>query len=236
MFVSIEKKAGICKMEMNILSVEFWMALGSIIILDLVLAGDNAVVIAMASNQLPAKLRKKAIYIGTAGAVLLRLGMTFVAVWLLTIPYLQALGGLFLLPIAVKLLLPSNPAEHVNAADSLMGAVKTIIAADFIMSIDNVLAIAGAAAGHFLLVVIGLLISIPIVVGGSQLIGKVMDRFPVLTYVGAAILGWTSGSMIIHDRVLGTMITGGLGMWSTYALPAVLAVLVCGIGYMKSHK
>ena len=100
--------------------------------------------------------------------------MTFVAVWLLTIPYLQAIGGLFLLPIAVKLLLPGEHTEEINAADSLMGAVKTIIVADFIMSIDNVLAIAGAAAGHFLLVVIGLVISIPIVVGGSQLIGRVM--------------------------------------------------------------
>ena len=213
----------------------FWMALGSIIILDLVLAGDNAVVIAMASNKLPAELRRKAIYIGTAGAVLLRLGMTFVAVWLLTIPYLQAIGGLFLLPIAVKLLLPGEHTEEINAADSLMGAVKTIIVADFIMSIDNVLAIAGAAAGHFLLVVIGLVISIPIVVGGSQLIGRVMDRFPVLTYVGAGILGWTAGSMIIHDRVLGAMVTGRLGAWSIYGIPAALAVLVCAIGYFKSR-
>ncbi len=213
----------------------FWMALGSIIILDLVLAGDNAVVIAMASNKLPAELRRKAIYIGTAGAVLLRLGMTFVAVWLLTIPYLQAIGGLFLLPIAVKLLLPGEHTEEINAADSLMGAVKTIIVADFIMSIDNVLAIAGAAAGHFLLVVIGLVISIPIVVGGSQLIGRVMDRFPVLTYVGAGILGWTAGSMIIHDRVLGAMVTGSLGAWSIYGIPAALAVLVCAIGYFKSR-
>ena len=213
----------------------FWMALGSIIILDLVLAGDNAVVIAMASNKLPAELRRKAIYIGTAGAVLLRLGMTFVAVWLLTIPYLQAIGGLFLLPIAVKLLLPGAHTEAINAADSLMGAVKTIIVADCIMSSDNVLAIAGAAAGHFLLVVIGLVISIPIVVGGSQLIGRVMDRFPVLTYVGAGILGWTAGSMIIHDRVLGAMVTGSLGAWSIYGIPAALAVLVCAIGYFKSR-
>lgn len=223
-------------MEMSVFSVEFWMALGSIIILDLVLAGDNAVVIAMASNKLPHDLRKKAIYIGTAGAVLIRLAMTFVAIWLLTIPYLQAIGGLFLLPIAVKLLVPSTHTEHVNAADSLMGAVKTIIVADFIMSIDNVLAIAGAAAGHFVLVVIGLVISIPIVVGGSQLIGKVMERFPVLTYVGAGILGWTSGSMLLHDKVLGNVITDCLGAWAMYGIPAVLAILVCAIGYCKSQK
>ncbi len=223
-------------MEMNFFSMEFFVALGSIIILDLVLAGDNAVVIAMASNKLPANLRKKAIYIGTAGAVLLRLGMTFIAIWLLSIPYLQAMGGVFLLPIAIKLLVPSEHTEQVDAADSLMGAVKTIIIADFIMSIDNVLAIAGAAAGHFILVVIGLIISIPIVVGGSQLIGKVMDRFPVLTYVGAAILGWTSGSMIVHDKVLGEVITGAAGAWSVYGIPAALAVLVCVVGYFKSRK
>ena len=223
-------------MEMQVFSLEFWAALGSIIILDLVLAGDNAVVIAMASNKLPADLRRKAIYIGTAGAVLLRLAMTFVAIGLLMIPYLQAIGGLFLLPIAIKLLVPGESAGQVDAADSLMGAVKTIIVADFIMSIDNVLAIAGAAAGHFGLVVIGLLVSIPIVVGGSQLIGRVMERFPVLTYVGAGILGWTAGSMIVHDKVLGGVIVGGFGRWSLYGIPAVLAVLVCVAGYWKSRR
>lgn len=223
-------------MEMQVFSLEFWAALGSIIILDLVLAGDNAVVIAMASNKLPADLRRKAIYIGTAGAVLLRLAMTFVAIGLLMIPYLQAIGGLFLLPIAIKLLVPGESAGQVDAADSLMGAVKTIIVADFIMSIDNVLAIAGAAAGHFGLVVIGLLISIPIVVGGSQLIGRVMERFPVLTYVGAGILGWTAGSMIVHDKVLGGVIVSGFGSWSLYGIPAVLAVLVCVAGYWKSRR
>lgn len=223
-------------MEMQVFSLEFWAALGSIIILDLVLAGDNAVVIAMASNKLPADLRRKAIYIGTAGAVLLRLAMTFVAIGLLMIPYLQAIGGLFLLPIAIKLLVPGESAGQVDAADSLMGAVKTIIVADFIMSIDNVLAIAGAAAGHFGLVVIGLLVSIPIVVGGSQLIGRVMERFPVLTYVGAGILGWTAGSMIVHDKVLGGVIVGGFGSWSLYGIPAVLAVLVCVAGYWKSRR
>ncbi len=221
---------------MNFFSMEFVMALGSIIILDLVLAGDNAVVIAMASNKLAPDLRKKAIYIGTAGAVLLRLGMTFVAIWLLSIPYLQAMGGIFLLPIAIKLLAPSEHTGEVNAADSLMGAVKTIIVADFIMSIDNVLAIAGASAGHFILVVIGLIISIPIVVGGSQLIGRVMDRYPIFTYVGAGILGWTSGSMLLHDKVLGEVIISNGGAWTTYGIPAILAISVCVIGYYLSTK
>ena len=222
-------------MEMNFLSMEFLMALGSIIILDLVLAGDNAVVIAMASNKLPDHLRKKAIYIGTAGAVVIRLVMTFVAVWLLTIPYLQAIGGLILLPIAIKLLAPGEHTEEVDAADSLAGAIKTIIVADAAMGIDNVLAIAGAAGGHFLLVVLGLLISIPIVVGGSQIIGRIMNRFPVLMYAGAGILAWTAGSMIVHDQVLGAMLVNAVGAWSAYGIPAVLAVSVCAIGYQRAR-
>ena len=166
-------------MEIELFSSQFFVALFSIIVLDLVLAGDNAVVIAMASNRLPAQLRTRAIYVGTAGAVLVRLIMTFFAVEMLTVPYLQALGGLVLLPIAVKLMRPSKEA-HVKAADTFAGAVKTIIVADAAMGLDNVLAIAGASQGHFLLVVIGLIISIPIVVGGSQLIARLMDRYPVL--------------------------------------------------------
>lgn len=225
-------------MDMNILSLEFLAALGSIIILDLVLAGDNAVVIAMAANRLKGNLRKKAIYIGTAGALIIRLLMTFVAVWLLTIPYLQAIGGLILLPIAVHLLKPeegSGP-ENIKAADTLAGAVKTIIIADAAMGIDNVLAIAGAAQGHFLLVALGLLISIPIVVGGSTIIGRFMDRFPILIFIGAGILGWTAGSMIVHDRILGVMLTGFAGAWVAYAVPAVLAAAVCVIGYVKRQR
>ena len=127
---------------MEILSMQFFMALGSIILLDILLGGDNAVVIAMAANKLPANLRRKAILIGTGGAVVIRLVMTLIAVWLLTIPFLQALGGLILLPIAVKLLIPEEHDENVTASDSLMGAIKTIIIADAAMGVDNVLAIA----------------------------------------------------------------------------------------------
>lgn len=223
-------------MEFDVTSVQFWVTLGSIIILDLVLAGDNAVVIAMASNKLPQELRKKTILIGTAGAVLVRVALTFVAVELLNVPFLKAMGGLVLLPIAVKLLLPSGEGEHVEAADSFWGAVKTIIIADAAMGIDNVLAIAGAAQGHFGMVVIGLLISIPIVVAGSQLIGQLMDKWPALMYVGAGILGWTAGSMIAHDAQVGTMIVSTCGQTVEYVLPAVLAVLVCVIGHWMGRK
>ena len=170
--------------HMEILSMQFLMALGTIVLMDLLLGGDNAVVIAMAANKLPENLRKKAILIGTAGAVIIRLVMTFVAVWLLTIPYLQAIGGLILLPIAVKLLVPEKKDEHVEASDSLMGAVKT----------------------------------------------------PVVLYAGAGLLGWTAGSMIAHDKILGTMITSAVGDWAAIAIQAVLAVGVILTGFCMSRR
>lgn len=221
---------------MEILSMQFLMALGTIVLMDLLLGGDNAVVIAMAANKLPAALRKKAIFIGTAGAVVIRLIMTFIAVWLLTIPYLQALGGLILLPIAVKLLVPAEQNESVEASDSLMGAVKTIIIADAAMGIDNVLAIAGASHGSFLLVALGFLISIPIIVGGSTLIGRIMDRFPVVLYAGAGLLGWTAGSMIVHDKILGTLLTSAVGIWSALAVQILLAAGVMLTGFWLSRR
>lgn len=225
-------------MEMQLFSWEFFAALGSIIILDLVLAGDNAVVIAMAANTLPPALRKKAIFVGTFGAVAIRFLMTLVAVWLLTIPCLQALGGLVLLPIAVKLLAPSSGGhtESLQAGSGLMSAIRTIIIADAAMGIDNVLAIAGAAQGHYVLVGLGLLISIPIVVFGSQVIGKLLDKYPVLLYAGAAILGWTAGTMILHDAIVGKAILAATSPVMNYVLPAVLAIIVCAIGYRRSKS
>lgn len=221
---------------MEIVSMQFFMALGSIILLDILLGGDNAVVIAMAANKLPANLRRKAILIGTGGAVVIRLVMTLIAVWLLTIPFLQALGGLILLPIAVKLLVPAEQEENVTASDSLMGAIKTIIIADAAMGVDNVLAIAGASHGSFLLVACGFLISIPIIVGGSTVIGKLMDRFPVILYAGAGLLGWTAGSMIGHDKILGTLMQQMAGTWAPMTLQIVLAAVVIAIGLWMSRK
>ena len=215
---------------MEIVSMQFFMALGSIILLDILLGGDNAVVIAMAANKLPGNLRRKAILIGTGGAVVIRLVMTLIAVWLLTIPFLQALGGLILLPIAVKLLVPAEQEENVTASDSLMGAIKTIIIADAAMGVDNVLAIAGASHGSFLLVACGFLISIPIIVGGSTGIGKLMDRFPVILYAGAGLLGWTAGSMIGHDKILGPLLQQMAGSWAPISLQILLAAAVIAIG------
>ena len=221
---------------MEIVSMQFFMALGSIILLDILLGGDNAVVIAMAAKKLRGNLRRKAILIGTGGAVVIRLVMTLIAVWLLTIPFLQALGGLILLPIAVKLLVPEEHDENVTASDSLMGAIKTIIIADAAMGVDNVLAIAGASHGSFLLVACGFLISIPIIVGGSTIIGKLMDRFPVILYAGAGLLGWTAGSMIGHDKILGTLMQQMAGTWAPMTLQIVLAAGVIAIGLWMSRK
>lgn len=218
---------------MEFLSMEFLGALMSIVLLDLVLAGDNAVVIAMASHRLPDELRKKAIWIGTVGAVAVRTLMTLLAVYILTIPYLQALGGLLLVPIGIKLLKPSGHDEHVQAADTFGGAVRTIIVADAAMGIDNVLAVAGAASGSFLLVMIGLLISIPIVVGSSQLIGRLLDKWPVLIYLGSGILGWTAGSMLCHDQRLGVVLAELLGSQASYIMSALLAAFVCTVGHLK---
>lgn len=221
---------------MEFLSMQFFTALGTIILLDILLGGDNAVVIAMAANKLSPALRKKAILIGTAGAVIIRLIMTFIAVWLLTIPYLQVIGGLILLPIAVKLLGPEEHHDEVKASDNLMGAIKTIIIADAAMGIDNVLAIAGASHGSFLLVAIGFLVSIPIIVGGSTIIGRLMDRFPVILYAGAGLLGWTAGSMIGHDKILGPMIQASVGSWAPLAIQIFLAVGVIAVGLVMSRN
>lgn len=164
------------------------------------------------------------------------MALTFVAVWLLTIPYLQVLGGILLIPIAIHLVAPGEEDPHIEASDNLWSAVKTIILADFLMSIDNILSVAGAANGDFLLVVFGLMVSIPIIVMGSQLIGKVLDRFPFLMYAGAAMIGWTSGTMFLHDKVLGPVITAAFGSWVETGLPAFLALAVCVLGYLKSHR
>lgn len=221
---------------LDILSVQFLTALGSIIILDIVLAGDNAVVIAMASHSLPENIRKKAIYIGTIGAIVIRIIMTVLAAWLLTVPYLQALGGLILIPIAAGLLKPANENMKISPLMSFRGAVKTIIIADAAMGVDNVLAVAGAAHGDFVLVFLGLMISIPIVVWGSQIIGHWMNRFPVLVYVGAGILAWTAGTMIIHDKIIGVIIIGLIGNKGLYFFPAAVMITIWMLGYSMHKK
>lgn len=213
---------------------EFVSAILSIVILDLVLAGDNAVVIALAAKNLPDKQRSKAIYIGTAGAIILRIALTAVAVWLLSIPYLQALGGLILIPVAYKLLHQEENSEaDIASADNLKKAVKTIIVADAAMSFDNVLAVAGAANGHFPMVVFGLLVSIPIVVYCSKFIGRMMDKYPILVTLGTAVLCWTAGGMIVQDRVL-SQVLAKLGIpFIDLIAPSLVVIGVLGLFYFK---
>ncbi|MDC8770111.1 TerC family protein [Roseateles albus] len=193
----------------TLLSPEFWLAVGQIIMIDILLGGDNAVVIALACRKLPAAQRTKGIIWGTAGAIVLRVLLIFFALTLLQVPYLKIVGGLLLVWIGIKLLVPENEEEHaqIQASDKLWAAVKTVIVADFVMSLDNVIAIAGAAQGaggdhQMPLVIFGLLVSIPIIVWGSQLVIKLMDRFPVVITVGAMLLGWIAGTMIVGDPAL----------------------------------
>ncbi|MFT3733601.1 MAG: TerC family protein [Rhodocyclaceae bacterium] len=186
------------------LSPEFLLAVGQIIMIDILLGGDNAVVIALACRQLPAKLRLQGIIWGTAGAVLLRVILIFFALTLLQIPYLKLIGGLLLIWIGVKLLTQDEDGhDEIQGSDRLLAAIKTVIVADLVMSIDNVIAIAGAAeaAGthQMPLVIFGLLVSIPIIVFGSQLVLKLMERFPFIITLGAMLLGWIAGTMAITD-------------------------------------
>ena len=187
-------------------SPEFWIAVGQIIMIDILLGGDNAVVIALACRKLPPKQRAQGIMWGTAGAILLRVILIFFALQLLAIPFLKLVGAVLLVWIGVKLLLPEEGDGHgdIAASDKLWAAVKTVIVADLVMSVDNVIAIAGAAesAGgdHTMpLVIFGLVVSIPIIVWGSQLVIKLMDRFPAVITVGAMLLGWIAGTMAVSD-------------------------------------
>ncbi|MDO5086874.1 MAG: TerC family protein [Comamonadaceae bacterium] len=189
---------------MEFLSPAWWSALAAIILIDLVLAGDNAIVIALAARNLPKHLQKKAIVWGTVGAIAVRTLMTLVVVWLLKIPGLMLVGGLGLLWIAYKLIADQGDGDedHGPAASTFWGAMKTIIVADALMGIDNVLGVAGAAHGAMDLVVIGLLVSVPIVVFGSTMVLKLVERFPAIIYIGAAVLAYTAGSMIVGEPLL----------------------------------
>jgi len=200
------------------LTAQFWLAVGQIILIDILLGGDNAVVIALACRSLPEAQRMKGILWGTAGAIVLRVILIGFALTLLAIPYLKLVGGVLLVWIGVKLLLPGDDDEHGNiqASDKLWAAVKTVIVADLVMSIDNVIAIAGAAQGagehhQMPLVIFGLLVSIPIIVWGSQLVLKLMDRFPLIITLGAALLGYIAGGLVLTDPA----VTSRLGEMSS---------------------
>ena len=216
------------------MSTAWWSALLAIILIDLVLAGDNAIVIALAARNLPDKLKARAIIWGTVGAIVVRSVMTLGVVWLLKIPGLMLAGGLGLLWVAYKLLAQdTGHGEHGSpAATTFWGAMKTIVVADALMGVDNVLGVAGAAQGAMDLVIIGLLVSVPIVVIGSSVVLKLVQRFPVIIKLGAAVLAVTAAKMIISEPVLDPVfdppeMLHTAARWGTYAL-AVAGVLLAG--------
>ncbi len=220
---------------MELATSDFFSGLLTIILLDLVLAGDNAIVIAMAASRLPKSLQNRAIFWGTFGAVAVRFALTAVVVYLLELPGLMLVGGILLLPIAWNLLrhdVSDDP--DIRVANTFWSALRTIIIADALMGMDNVLAIAGASKGHLGLVIIGLLVSVPLVVWGSTLILKLIDRFPMIMYVGAAAIAFTAARMIGDDHwISGWFDANPLAQ---YALDALLVIGICAGGWLLQRR
>ena len=215
---------------MEVFDTAWWTALATIIVIDLVLAGDNALVIGIAASRLRPDLRRKAIIFGAMGAIAVRTALTLVVVWLLKIPGLLLIGGALRLPIAYKLAVPSDGGDDHShsAADSFWGAMKTIVIADTLMGVDNVLAIGGAAHGRWDLVILGLLITIPLVVWGSSFVTKMMDRWPLLAAVGASILALTGAGMIVKDPLFDQFVIDNVTVDRVLQVGAALAMFTFG--------
>ncbi len=211
-----------------LLTPEFWIALSQIILINIVLSGDNAVVIAMASRSLPPAQQKKAILFGSVGAIVLRVVLTFFAVYLLTLPYLKLVGAALLLWIGIGLMKSDDDEENLTGHSSLAAAIKTIVVADLVMSLDNVIGVAAAAKGNVALLVFGLVISIPLIIFGSTLILKLMGRFPVIITLGAGLLGWVAGEMAMTDPAIAGWAANQHALHN--AVPALGAVTVVAVG------
>jgi YjbE family integral membrane protein len=209
------------------MSTEFWTALGMIIFIDLILAGDNAIVIGLAARKLPPEQQKKAIFWGTFGAVAIRIVATVLIVYLLKIPGLQLVGGLLLVWIAYKLMITEEGHKEIQPKDTLWASIRTIVIADAAMGIDNVIAVAGAAHGDTLLVVIGLLISVPIVVWGSTLFIKLVNKFPSIVYIGSGVLAYTAAKMITHEKFLKEWFASPVINWG-FVILVVVVILIAG--------
>ena len=216
-------------------SADFWIGLVKIVWINIILSGDNAVVIALAARSLPQEQQNKAVFFGSGAAVVLRIALTVVAATLLALPYLQIIGGLLLLWIGIQLLSDEDDGDgETKHHGSLMSAVRTILIADLVMSLDNVIAVAAAAKGSMVLLVLGLAISIPLVIFGSTLMIKLMERFPIIVMLGAALIGWVGGETIISDVALKTTVDGG--PWLHYVAAALGAVLVVGFGKLMQKR
>jgi YjbE family integral membrane protein len=222
---------------MEFASAAFWAALGSIIWVNIILSGDNAVVIALAARSLPPKQQKLAIFWGSAAAIVMRVVLTIIAVEMLKWPWLKIIGAILLVYIGVTLMLDDDEGEgHVGEEKgNLLTAVRTILIADLVMSLDNVLAVAAAAKGNTLLLVIGLALSIPLIIFGSQLLLKVMERFPIIITAGAALLGFLAGEMLLTDPALVAHI-GELPHWQINVGGAFGAGLVVTIGTLMRRR
>ncbi len=215
---------------------QFWLAVVQIILIDIVLGGDNAVLIALACRRLPEHQRKLGIFWGVFGAIALRIVLIFFALSLLAIPYLKIGGAILLIWIGIKLLQPESEGEHeIDASTTLLGAIKTIIVADAVMSLDNVIAIAGAAKDDLSLVIFGLVISVPIIVWGSQLVMKIMDRYPITIAIGAGLLGWIAGDMVVTDIVTKEWVNMQ-AQYLHWVAPATAAVLVILVGKVMAAR
>lgn len=210
-------------------SADFWIGLLKIVWINIILSGDNAVVIALAARSLPAGQQKKAVFFGSGAAVVLRIALTVVAAKLMEMSFLQIVGGLLLLWIGVQLLMDEEDAEEgATGTGSLMAAIRTILIADLIMSLDNVIAVAAAAKGDMVLLILGLAISIPMVIFGSTLMIRLMERFPVIITMGAALIGWVGGETIVSDAALRPF--AAANPWLHYTGAVVGAIMVIGLG------
>lgn len=217
---------------MELLTLDFWTALLSIVLIDLVLAGDNAIVIGLAARNVQKEDQKKVIIWGTLGAIVVRVIMTLLVLELLKIPGLRLVGGLALLWIAYKLLV-DDKSHDIKAGNRMWAAIRTIIIADMMMGLDNVLAVAGAAHGDTLLVIVGLAISVPIMVWGSTMILKLTERFPVVITIGAAVLAWTAAKMLVAEPLIIDWFTSG---WIKYGFEIVAIIMVVGLGVLMKKK
>lgn len=218
-------------------STEFWIGLLEIIWINIILSGDNAVVIALAARSLPPQQQKRAILIGSGAAVVLRIGLTLVAAKLLALPWLEIAGGLLLIWIGIQLFdeeSDDDDAGDAKAHGSMTAAVRTILLADLVMSLDNVIAVAAAAHGSQILLILGLAISIPLVIFSSTLMIKLMERYPVIVLAGAALIGWVAGETMISDVALKDMTSGH--PWMHYVAAALGAMLVLAIGKARARR
>lgn len=240
---------------MDFSSSTFWISLLQIIWIDLLLSGDNAVVIALACRSLPENRRKLGIWLGAGAAVGLRIIFALIVTYLLGVPYLKVIGGILLFWIAIKLAVGEEEAHgEIEASESLWKAVRTIAIADAVMSLDNVIAIAGAAKGHPELFIFGLLLSIPLIIMGAQLLTTIIERFPILVWIGAALLGWIAAEMILGDVAVLQWLQVNLPSWVKavpldanplgigpanlphYAGAVIGALFVCIVGYVLKKK